>query len=133
MIAKIDVTWNENYQYDGYLYFFQRVVEMLDYMTNEIYRSPLVNISILIDEYISISYGHTKTYQLEEVYNELLDTLEHDAVLEYKIGKEKVQQIINQIKRQERKRLELVKYLRSTVVKKYLDWSKVQFTRDYTE
>ena len=124
MIAKIDVTWNENYQYDGYLYFFQRVVEMLDYMTNEIYRSPLVNISILIDEYISISYGHTKPYQLEEVYNELLDTLEHDAVLEYKIGKEKVQQIINQIKRQERKRLELVKYLRSTVVKKYLDWSK---------
>lgn len=124
MIAKIDVTWNENYQYDGYLYFFQRVVEMLDYMTNEIYRSPLVNISILIDEYISISYGHTKPYQLEEVYNELLDTLEHDAVLEYKIGKEKVQQIINQIKRHERKRLELVKYLRSTVVKKYLDWSK---------
>lgn len=68
---------------------FQRVVEMLDYMTNEIYRSPLVNISILIDEYISMSYGHTKPYQLEEVYNELLDTLEHDAVLEYKIGKEK--------------------------------------------
>lgn len=45
---------------DGYFVIsFQRVVEMLDYMTNEIYRSPLVNISILIDEYISMSYGHT--------------------------------------------------------------------------
>lgn len=55
MIAQISVSWNEKYEHDGFLFFAQRIVEMLDYMTVDIYRAPLLNTSRLIDEYLRIS------------------------------------------------------------------------------
>ena len=54
MIAQISVSWNEKYEHDGFLFFAQRIVEMLDYMTVDIYRAPLLNTSRLIDEYLRI-------------------------------------------------------------------------------
>lgn len=70
MIAQISVSWNEKYEHDGFLFFAQRIVEMLDYMTVDIYRAPLLNTSRLIDEYLRICHGAAKPYHLEEVYNE---------------------------------------------------------------
>ena len=55
MIAQISVSWNEKYEHDGFLFFAQRIVEMLDYMTVDIYRAPLLNTSRLIDEYLRIA------------------------------------------------------------------------------
>ena len=68
MIAQISVSWNEKYEHDGFLFFAQRIVEMLDYMTVDIYRAPLLNTSRLIDEYLRICHGAAKPYHLEEVY-----------------------------------------------------------------
>ena len=43
MIKKIEITWNDEYSNDGFLYFAQRIVEMLDYTTIDLYRTPLLN------------------------------------------------------------------------------------------
>ena len=84
MIAQISVSWNEKYEHDGFLFFAQRIVEMLDYMTVDIYRAPLLNTSRLIDEYLRICHGAAKPYHLEEVYNEFSHSFKNDIVIQYK-------------------------------------------------
>ena len=41
MIIKKEVLWNKDYANDGILYFSQRIVEMLDFRTIDIYRAPV--------------------------------------------------------------------------------------------
>ncbi len=96
MIAQISVSWNEKYEHDGFLFFAQRIVEMLDYMTVDIYRAPLLNTSRLIDEYLRICHGAAKPYHLEEVYNEFLIRSKM-IVIQYKLGEDRIQQIVNRI------------------------------------
>ena len=33
MIQKNNITWNEDYKHNNFLYFIQRITEMLDYTT----------------------------------------------------------------------------------------------------
>ena len=68
MIAQISVSWNEKYEHDGFLFFAQRIVEMLDYMTVDIYRAPLLNTSRLIDEYLRIGFLYSVFQLIGQTY-----------------------------------------------------------------
>ena len=67
MVQNNSITWNENYENDGILYFIQRIIELLDYNTIDIFRAPLLNTTRLINEYKRISNENVKQYHLNEV------------------------------------------------------------------
>ena len=61
MIVVNTVSWNSEYQYDGLLFFAQRIMEMLDYATIDIYRAPLMNTHRLITEYLNLAPRDSKS------------------------------------------------------------------------
>ena len=124
MIRKISISWNDDFKYDGFLYFAQRIVEMLDYMTVDIFRVPLLNTSRLVDEYLKICNGSAKPYHLQEVYNEFLYSFENDIVLQYKIGESRIQQVLNRLHDQPEKRQKTMEYLSHSIFGNYLQWTK---------
>lgn len=124
MLQKINISWNNEYQYDGFLYFVQRIVEMLDYHTIDIYRAPLMNTSRLIDEYLKIANGSAKAFHLEEVFHEFKDTFASDAVIQFQWGEARVCQILNKLNREEQNRKVTMEFLSHAVGTHYLAWAK---------
>jgi len=121
MVKENVVTWNNEYQHDGILYFMQRIIEMLDYDTIDIFRAPLLNTTRLIDEYLQISNGAAKAYHLQEVFNELKTTLKNDIVLIDKLTEERVDQIISKLNTDTEKK-EVIEYLSKSITPNYLTW-----------
>jgi len=124
MITPLEIAWNENYENDGLLFFFQRIQEMLDYTTIDIFRAPLLNTHRLIDEYIRICQGSAKPYHLDEVYNEFIKSFKSDVVLQFKVGDEKIQQVIDRLNKYPKKREETMEFLLHSIFSKYLEWIK---------
>jgi len=123
MIQKNNITWNEDYKHNNFLYFIQRITEMLDYTTEDVFRAPLYNTPRLVDEYIRIDNGFTKDYQLEEVFKELSEFIERDVILNYKWGTDKIKQIKHKLNENPKKRREVILFLRSAL-SQYLFWAE---------
>lgn len=121
MVQRNEITWNKKCSHDGILYFMQRVVEMLDYETIDIFRAPLYNTSRLIIEYLQIGEGAVKQFHLNEVLNELKSSLEHDIVLQYKLGEARITQILNKLNKETDKK-PIIEYLNRSIVPRYLSW-----------
>lgn len=124
MISNISISWNDSYEHDGLLFFFQRIVEMLDFRTIDIYRAPLLNTSRLIDEYIRICNGAAKPYHLEEVYNEFVLSFKTDIILQHELGEDRIQQIIKRLNKYPENRKQTMEYLLHSVTDRYLKWAK---------
>ena len=97
MIIKKEVSWNKDYANDGILYFSQRIVEMLDFRTIDIYRAPVSNTPSLIKEYLNVYEGAAKEYNLEEILQETVFSLENDIILLEKFGEDKIREIVKKI------------------------------------
>ncbi len=123
MIEKLDITWNDDWSNDGFLYFAQRIVEMLDYMTVDIYRAPLLNSIRLMDEYLEIYNSTGNPNQLEFVKEEFLATFENDVVLKYKYDNDKISHLVATIKSCSDP-INTIKYLRATIGRHYFKWCK---------
>ena len=121
MVQKNDIVWNNDYKSDGILYFVQRVIEMLDYETIDIFRAPLLNTSRLIIEYLQLVDTSAKQHYINEVLNELKVSLENDIVLQYKLTDERITQILDAINKDTDKK-SIIEYLRRSIVPHYLDW-----------
>ena len=124
MIQKIDVSWNNEFQHDGFLYFVQRIVEMLDFHTIDIYRAPLMNTPRLIMEYLKIANGAAKPFHLDEVFHEFKDTFASDAIIQYKWGEDRIRQILDKLNREEQNRKTTMEYLAHAIGSYYLAWAK---------
>jgi len=124
VIQKINVSWNNEFQHDGFLYFVQRIVEMLDYHTIDIYRAPLMNTPRLIMEYLKIANGAAKSFHLDEVFHEFKDTFASDAVIQYKWGEDRIRQILDKLNREEQNRKTTMEYLAHAIGSYYLAWAK---------
>lgn len=122
MIHKNSITWNEDYKYDGYLYYIQRVTEMLDFDAKDLFRIRFINTTTLIDEYLDISYGYAKQYHLDEVYHEFIYNFTKDIIIQFKWGEKKKQQIFELLK-SEKNRKETMMYLQHAL-SNYMEWCK---------
>ena len=122
MISRVDIKWNDHFENDGVLYFLQRIVEMLDYSSIDIFRAPLLNTCRLIDEFIAISNGASKPYHLEEVFHEFMWSFENDIILDYKLGGSKKEQIIKKLNDPSRNRKTFMLFLQQSVSRQYLSW-----------
>lgn len=122
MIQKNSVMWNDEYKKDGYLYFAQRIVEMLDHKTIDIYRVPLLNTMRLVDEYIVVDEGHAKKYNLEHILAEFKKSLKSDIVLQNRWGENKIAEVLSYINSKQNQRTKLMKYIKSVIEPQYLNW-----------
>lgn len=121
MVQKNEITWNNDYKFDGILYFVQRIIEMLDYETIDIFRAPLLNTSRLIIEYLQLVESSAKHYHINEVFTELKASIENDIVLQYKLSEERIAQILDMLNKDKDKK-PIVEYLHRSIVPHYLNW-----------
>lgn len=129
MITKNSISWNTGFQNDGYLYFAQRIVEMLEYLTVDIFRAPLLNTHRLADEYLRIFHDGTRDFHKEEVYHEFIYSFENDIVLQSKIGQDRITQIVKRLNQYPERRCETIEFLQRSVFSDYLKWS-IEYIKD---
>lgn len=123
MIAKTHVTWNKNYSYDGLLYFAQRIVEMLDFKTPDIYKAPLMNSVRLINEFLEVDNDPYKNNHLDLIFSEFRDSFREDIIINSQWNVQKISQILDQLDKNKAQRPDLMKYLYSLIYPHYFNWS----------
>ncbi len=120
--------WSKDFDYDGLLYFSQRVEEMLYNYTTDLYRTPLLNTHLLINEYLDVSIkvekNETKENQLEIIFDEFKDSFKNDVVLKKYWGMDNINYVLNEFGTSPKiSRKSIMKYLQVTFgEKKYFDW-----------
>ena len=124
MIEKVNISWNDNFQFDGVLYFAQRIIEMLSFSTVDIFKTPLMNTSGLIAEYLTVCHGISPEFHSEQVFEEFKVSFTNDIVLDYVLGENRVKRVIDRLNREPTKRQEMMEYLRHLISPKYLHWTK---------
>lgn len=89
-----NIYMNKSDQFDGLLYFAQRMQEAIFYYTIDIYKAPILNTNQLAREYIdvysSVSKNKINNNHLDEIKSEFLCSLEHDIVLKEYWGEENI-------------------------------------------
>ena len=122
MVQKNKVDWNSNYINDGYLYFAQRIVEMLDHRTNDIYRVPLLNSMRLIEEYIIVNKGQARKYNLEHILSEFKTTFEQDIVVQFGLGEARIREVLHHLNSSDEQRLSTMLFLKEVLGSVYFEW-----------
>ena len=129
MISKNPITWNEGYSYDGLLFFSQRIIEMLDYLTIDIYRAPLMNTPRLINEYLFSIEHNVRNYHLEHIFNEFSVLFRNDVILQKHFGQDWIDQRIDRLNKDKTNRKNIMHYLMNTIDSDYLEWT-IEFIRE---
>ena len=122
MISKNTVQWNNNIEHDGILYFAQRVSEMLDYKTIDIYRAPLLNTARLIHEYVLTSKNLYRKSSLSYILQEVIDSYKHDIIIWSVLSEEKAGQLLTRLKAKNQPDIEFINYLDEYIGKNYFAW-----------
>jgi hypothetical protein len=85
MRFKINGNWKEGFSHDGMLYCAQRIEEMLMFFTSHLYKVPVLNTYLLIEEYLT-TFGLVKSGMIHEshlkiILDEFCDSLKNDIVI----------------------------------------------------
>ena len=85
MRFKINGNWKKGFSHDGMLYCAQRIEEMLMFFTSHLYKAPVLNTYLLIEEYIT-TFGLVKSGMIHEshlkiILDEFCDSLKNDIVI----------------------------------------------------
>lgn len=101
MHFKVDGNWNDNFSHDGMLYFAQRVEEMLMFFTSHLYKAPVLNTYLLIEEYIS-TYRLVKSNTIQEpnlkiILEEFCDSIKNDIVIKEHFSKTDIEYYIQHL------------------------------------
>ena len=85
MRFKVNGNWKDGFSHDGMLYCAQRIEEMLMFFTSHLYKVPVLNTYLLIEEYIT-TYGLVKSGTIHEshlkiILDEFCDSLKNDIVI----------------------------------------------------
>lgn len=85
---------NKSEQFDGLLYFAQRIQEATFYYTIDIYKAPIYNTNQLAREYLRISSSVNNEIidkkNLDEIEKEFIYSLKHDVILKKYWGDENI-------------------------------------------
>ena len=81
--------WDNTFDHEGFLFFVQKLQEMLFHFSADIYRAPVHNTSTLAHEFLQIhrevELGKVKKYQLRAIFDELKYSFSHDLVIKEKL------------------------------------------------
>lgn len=97
---KLD-NWSKDFRPDGLLYFTQRIAEMLFYRTEHVFKSPVLNTPLLVEEYLT-AFELTKSGTVHEknlkcILDEFQDSFKKDIVINDHIDKNTRNSIISKI------------------------------------
>ena len=74
--------WDKNFRHDGLLYFAQRINEMLFYYTDHIFKSPVLNTELLVNEYIKTAkLARNNDGHLKQIMDEFQNAFKKDIIL----------------------------------------------------
>lgn len=87
---------------DGILYFSQRIDEMLKHSTYHIYKAPVHNTYLLIEEYLR-TYNQVKKEiidkaHLKYIYDEFLESFDNDVIIKEYISEKDRTALLNKLK-----------------------------------
>ncbi len=119
-------------EYDGILYFFQRLEEMLFHYSEDIVRVPIHNTRTLIKEYLDscngCREGKIKAYQCDKILEELRHSLKCDKILRTNFGDTFVQDIERKMSQD---KIDVVQYLNNKLPQKtYFIWC-VEYIKEH--
>lgn len=122
-------------KYDGYLYFFQRLEEMLFHYSDDIVKVPVHNTRTLIEEYLKneneAQKGNVKPYQLEQISQELQESIKKDNILIKNLGNEFVSTVSDRIKHD---KTDIIRFIKNKINgKTYFYWCKDYLQEHITE
>lgn len=107
----ITCSWGE--EYDGVLFFVQRLQEMLFHYSDDIVKAPVHNSATLINEYLKVSQDSTvPKYHLKSIASELEKSLQKDCIVKMYLGDDNVERVIAELKIDESN---TIKYLYSAL------------------
>ncbi|MCI9625707.1 MAG: hypothetical protein HFI90_02875 [Clostridia bacterium] len=93
-------------EHDCILFFFQRLEEMLFHYSGDIVRMPVYNTKMLLLEYITVEKEVVQKrigdYQLEQIFNELVNNVENDKILRDYFGDLHIDYIVKSMKKDRR-------------------------------
>lgn len=86
---------------DGILYFSQRIDEMLKHSTYHIYKAPVLNTYLLVEEYLItadlVKNGVIDQSHLKFIFEEFLESFDNDIIIKEYISEEKKTTLINKL------------------------------------
>lgn len=114
--------WNK--EFDGILFFSQKIQEMLFYYSDDIVLTPVNNSRTLIDEFIhneiKVRKGEVNSANLDYIIEELTHSIQHDKILIEKFGEEFINTMADNLKKE---RTAAVKYLKNKMLNNlYYKW-----------
>lgn len=91
--------WKNEFRHEGLLYFNQRITEMLSNDTNHIYKAPVLNTALLVDEFLqtakNVNEGIIEKNHLVSIMEEFRSSFKEDPVVEKHIERSLRNRIIN--------------------------------------
>lgn len=122
---KIKITGEKwKYEQDGILFLVQRAEEMLNHSTRHLYKVPILNTFLLIQEYLEINElvkkGIINKRNLVHIMEEFIDTFKKDFIIKDKLKEEKINYIIDQINTASDKE-QIMRYL-DNLLYDYVNW-----------
>lgn len=97
---KID-NWAEGFRNDGMLFFAQRIQEMLFHYTDHVYKVPVMNTALLIDEYLEtaplVKRKVINNSHLISIMEEFQDSFNNDIVIAEQLSKEEKTKLLGKI------------------------------------
>lgn len=108
-------------EYDGILYFIQRLEEMLFHYSDDIVKAPVHNTSTLIREYIELDQDdNIQDFHKDLVADEIVDSIQNDELIKGNLGHSFVARVIKAIKNNQQ---ETIYYLAGIIrLDKYYSW-----------
>lgn len=94
--------WSTSFDYEGLLFFVQKMQEMLYHYSDDIHRAPVHNTSTLANEfcelYKSVKRGQVSNYQLKPLFAELAHSFCNDFILRDCLGDDFIDTVYSQMK-----------------------------------
>lgn len=120
--------WDKKESLDGMLYFAQRLDEMLFHYTNHLYKVPVLNTRLLIQEYINtaelVKKGVINENHLKHILDEFVYSFESDPVIKTCLDEEFAKEILHKVKASTKENLEEIMLYLLLKLNDYNDWCK---------
>ncbi|MBR1685405.1 MAG: hypothetical protein IJ708_09745 [Clostridia bacterium] len=102
MRFSVNGNWKDGYTHDGMLFFAQRVEEMLMYYTSHVYKVPVYNTYLLIEEfsrtYNLVKQGAVNQTHLALILEEFYASLSGDIIIQTHFSRDEIDQFISHLK-----------------------------------
>ena len=123
----------EDFRHDGLLYFTQRINEMLFHYTDHVYKAPVLNSFLLVDEFIKtaklVKEGTINENHLKQIMAEFQDSFKKDIIIKEHLDENEKDQLLQKVNSSTiNGQIQMMQYIQY-VLRDYNEWCK-QYLRE---